>query len=99
MTVLATRGQRSLVAQRQAPLRALYATDPEEALTYKWARTSSADLAPLDDPFHTHVEVGREHPITLRLGIDRHVGGLGDLPNPATCCAPRWRPARTERSA
>ena len=41
-----------------------------------------ADRAPLDDPFHTLVEVGREHPITLRLGIDQHVGGFGDLPNP-----------------
>jgi uncharacterized OsmC-like protein len=28
------------------------------------------------------VEVGREHSITLRLGIDQHVGGSGDLPNP-----------------
>ena len=51
MTVLDTCGQRSLVAQRQAPLRALYATDPEEALAHKWARTSSPTARRWTIPF------------------------------------------------
>jgi uncharacterized OsmC-like protein len=71
----------SVVAERQAPLRALYAHRPRAALTRKSARTSSASVA-VGDPFHGEVEVGRDYGVVLRFGLDRHVGGLGDAPNP-----------------
>ena len=71
----------SKVSERQAPLRRQYAHEPEAAISPKWARTSSTNLSP-GDPFHVDVEIGREHTLSLRLGVDHRVGGLGDLPNP-----------------
>jgi uncharacterized OsmC-like protein len=77
----AARRSESVVAERQAPLRALYAERPPAALTRKSARTSSATVAS-GDPFHGEVEVGRGYDVTLRFALDRQVGGLHDAPNP-----------------
>ena len=56
MTVLDTRGQRSLVTQRQAPLRARYATDPEKCHinyvvcdTFSWEQKLAQSLESLDE--------------------------------------------------
>lgn len=69
------------VAERQRPLRALYADRPEEAVTHKWARTvTSGD--PAHDPFHGEVEIGQGYGVSVRYGLDRHIGGLHDRPNP-----------------
>lgn len=76
-----TRVRRSVVAERQAPLRARYAASPREALTRKSARTSSARVA-AGDPFHGEVEVGHGYGSSLRFGLDRQIGGLQDAPNP-----------------
>jgi uncharacterized OsmC-like protein len=76
-----TRRRDSVVAQRQAPLRAIYAEDPQQALTRKSARTSAARVA-ASDPFHGEIEVGRGYGASLRFGLDRHIGGLQDAPNP-----------------
>jgi uncharacterized OsmC-like protein len=75
------RTRRSIVAQRQAALRALYAERPQEALTHKSARTTSAEAA-ATDPFHGEVEVGDGYGTSLRFGLDRSIGGLSDAPNP-----------------
>ena len=72
---------KSVVAERQAPLRALYADSPPDALSRKSARTSSEDPA-AGDPFHGQVEVGRGYGVALRFGLDRQIGGLHDAPNP-----------------
>jgi uncharacterized OsmC-like protein len=66
---------------RQRPLRALYRERPEQAVTAKWARTSSASVS-AGDPFHGEVEIGRGYGVKMRFGLDGHVGGLHDLPNP-----------------
>jgi uncharacterized OsmC-like protein len=71
----------SVVAMRQAPLRRLYADNPGEALTRKTARTSSARI-PASDPFHGEVEIGTGYGASFRFGLDRHVGGMHDAPNP-----------------
>jgi uncharacterized OsmC-like protein len=71
----------SVVAERQAPLCALYAESPPAALTRKSGRTSSATVA-AGDPFHGEVEVGRGYAVALRFGLDRQIGGHGDAPNP-----------------
>jgi uncharacterized OsmC-like protein len=71
----------SVVAKRQAPLRALYAESPQEALAHKCARTSAARVM-ASDPFHGEVEVGSGYGTSLRFGLDRHIGGLQDAPNP-----------------
>jgi uncharacterized OsmC-like protein len=81
MSTLEIGRRRSLVAEQQAPLRSRYASHPDEAITTKWAKTTSADGG-ADDPFHVYVEIGREHTLSLLLGLDLKVGGLGDLPNP-----------------
>lgn len=73
--------RRPAVAERQEPLRARYAEHPEEAVTHKAARTSSARV-PANDPFHGEVEVGSEQGTVVAFGLDRSVGGLGDAPNP-----------------
>jgi uncharacterized OsmC-like protein len=75
------RTRESLVADRQAPLRALYAESPQRARTRKAARTSSASV-PASDPFHGEVEVGSGYGASLRFGVDRWIGGLHDAPNP-----------------
>jgi uncharacterized OsmC-like protein len=71
----------STVAVRQAPLRVAYAKDPQQALTHKSARTSANRVAACD-PFHGEVEIGDGYDATLHFGLDRHVGGLNDAPNP-----------------
>lgn len=71
----------SIVARRQATLRARYAERPEEAVTQKSARTTSAEVA-ASDPFHGEVEVGSGYGASLRFGLDRYIGGLHDAPNP-----------------
>jgi hypothetical protein len=67
--------------ERQRPLRALYRERPDQAVTAKWARTSSASVSAAD-PFHGEVEIGRGYGAKMRFGLDGHVGGLHDLPNP-----------------
>jgi uncharacterized OsmC-like protein len=62
-------------------LRALYAERPEEAISRKWARTSSARVDP-GDPLHGEVEIGRGHGTSLDYALDEKVGGLSDHPNP-----------------
>lgn len=71
----------SEVRDRQRPLRKLYREHPAEALSPKWARTSSSAVA-ASDPFHGDVEVGRGYGTRLRYGLDKGIGGLHDLPNP-----------------
>jgi uncharacterized OsmC-like protein len=75
------RARESIVAPRQAQLRALYAESPQEGRTCKSARTSSARVSPAD-PFHGAVEVGSGYDAWLGFGLDRHIGGLHDAPNP-----------------
>jgi uncharacterized OsmC-like protein len=75
------RNSASVVAERQTPLRALYAQTPSAALTRKSARTSSGTVA-AGDPFHGEVAVGRGYGVALRFGLDRHIGGPHDAPNP-----------------
>jgi uncharacterized OsmC-like protein len=62
-------------------LRALYGERPEEAISSKWARTSSSRV-PAGDPVHGEVEVGRGYGTSLAYALDEKVGGLGDAPNP-----------------
>jgi uncharacterized OsmC-like protein len=71
----------SVVAARQAPFRSLYARSPQEALTRKAAATSAARV-PASDPLHGEVEIGAGYGRFVRFGLDRHVGGLHDAPNP-----------------
>jgi len=73
--------QESIIAKQQAPLRQLYAAEPGKALTRKSARTSSTTI-PATDPLHGEVEIGDGYGTYLRFGLDRHVGGLHDAPNP-----------------
>lgn len=68
----------SVVRERQAPLRKAYVDRPGEAMTHKWARAS----APVGDPFHGTVEVGKGYDVSIRYGIDSSIGGLHDAPNP-----------------
>jgi uncharacterized OsmC-like protein len=75
------RTRESIVAQRQASLRALYAERPQEAVTQKSARTTSAEVA-ATDPFHGEVELGSGYGTTVRFGLDRYIGGVHDAPNP-----------------
>ena len=76
-----TRMRRSLVGERQAPLRTLYAESPQQARTRKMARTTSVEI-PATDPFHGEVEVGSGYGTSVRYGLDRYIGGLHDAPNP-----------------
>ncbi len=76
-----TRMRRSLVGERQAPLRDLYAESPQQARTRKTARTTSVEIS-ATDPFHGEVEVGSGYGTSLRFGLDRYIGGLHDAPNP-----------------
>jgi uncharacterized OsmC-like protein len=62
-------------------LRALYEERPEEAISAKWARTSSSRVR-AGDPVHGEVEVGRGYGVSLPFALDEKVGGLGDGPNP-----------------
>jgi len=71
----------SEVRERQRPLKNRYREQPEAALSAKWGRASSADIA-ATDPFHGEAEVGRGYGTTFRYGMDRGIGGLHDLPNP-----------------
>ncbi|RDH78618.1 OsmC family peroxiredoxin [Mycolicibacterium moriokaense] len=71
----------SIIAERQAQLRRRYEDDPAEALTRKTARTSATNIA-ATDPFHGEVEVGDGYGSLFRFGLDKHIGGLHDAPNP-----------------
>jgi uncharacterized OsmC-like protein len=72
----------SVVAERQAPLRARYAQHPGAALIVKRARTGPADGR---DPFHGTVvaeNAARPYGVAWRYGVDESIGGLHDAPNP-----------------
>jgi uncharacterized OsmC-like protein len=69
----------SVVAERQAPLRARYAEHTGAATIVKQARAGPADGR---DPFHGTVEPGRPYGVVWRYGVDEAIGGLHDAPNP-----------------
>lgn len=69
----------SLVAERQASLRAAYVEEPERARTVKSAATASSAET---DALHSVVHIGKGYGVSLRTGIDHAVGGDHDLPNP-----------------
>ncbi len=75
----------SVVAERQAPLRARYTEDPAAAAIVKRARAGRADDR---DPFHGEVVAenaahpGKPYGVVWRYGVDQAVGGLHDAPNP-----------------
>jgi uncharacterized OsmC-like protein len=62
-------------------LRALYLERPDQAISSKSSRTSSARI-PAGDPVHGEVEVGSGYGVSLGYALDEKVGGLGDQPNP-----------------
>ena len=69
------------VAHMHRDLRARYTERPEEAISSKWARTSSSRI-PAGDAAHGEVEVGRGYGVSLDYALDEKVGGLSDGPNP-----------------
>lgn len=75
----------SILAERQAPLRARYAHDPASATIVKRARTGPADGR---DPFHGTVvaenaaDPGQPYGVVWRYGVDEAIGGRHDAPNP-----------------
>jgi uncharacterized OsmC-like protein len=69
----------SLVRRRQAPLRARYLHDPEQATIVKRAGTGAAQGA---DALHGLVAPDARYGVSWPYGIDRAVGGLHDAPNP-----------------
>jgi uncharacterized OsmC-like protein len=76
-----SRGRRSEVGARQAPLRRRYETDPATAVVTDRGR--SLDRSP-GDAFHTAVVAGAGYDRDLEIGVGVHrgVGGLHDAPNP-----------------
>ncbi|HZD71085.1 MAG TPA: OsmC family protein [Actinomycetes bacterium] len=76
----------SLVRERQAPLRARYAEQPQAAVIVKRAHTLCGHNT---DPLHGLVAPDPRYGISWRYGIDRAVGGLHDAPNPGELlCVP-----------
>ncbi len=69
----------STVQQRQAPLRARYQQQPEQARIIKHVRTAALSDT---DALHGVVVPGDSYDIAIRYGIDRAVGGYHDAPNP-----------------
>lgn len=69
----------SIVLRRQAPLRAAYRQDPEQAVICKYVRTVCPDGG---DPLHGTVVPGKAYGVSWHYGNDRAVGGLHDAPNP-----------------
>jgi uncharacterized OsmC-like protein len=69
------------VRQGHRDLRALYDKHPDQAISSKWARSSSTRV-PAGDPVHGEVEVGRGYGVSLDYALDEKVGGLSDGPNP-----------------
>lgn len=72
---------RTETREAYSSLRALYVERPDEAISAKWARTSSSRIA-AGDPLHGEVEVGRGYGVSLDYALDEKVGGLSDHPNP-----------------
>jgi len=69
----------SIVASRQAPLRARFKQRPTEAITVKRVRTVADDSS---DPLHGRVLPVDHNGIEWDFGLDAKVGGYDDLPNP-----------------
>lgn len=75
----------TVVGERQAPLRAVYAEDPEKARIVKRVRSGPAGGG---DPLHGSVvpenlaDPEAAYGVAWRYGIDSAVGGLHDAPNP-----------------
>ena len=69
------------VSERQAPLRDLYAGEPDEAWVIDSAITSS-DEVPAAQPLYAHVTFGTGLPTDLTVGVHKDVGGESDFPNP-----------------
>ena len=74
-----TRHRDSIVAARQAPLRARFKRRPTEAMTVKRVRTVADASA---DPLHGRVLAVDHDGIEWAFGLDAKVGGYDDLPNP-----------------
>lgn len=69
----------SIVATRQAPLRRVYAEETQRAITVKRVRTVETSTT---DALHGTVEAVDYPAVRWEYGIDKKVGGYGDLPNP-----------------
>jgi hypothetical protein len=69
------------VNERQAPLRDIYAGDPDEAWVIDSASTSLHKV-PAAQPLYTHVTFGTGLPADLTVGVHKAVGGESDFPNP-----------------
>jgi uncharacterized OsmC-like protein len=68
----------SVVARRQKPLRELYRSRPEEAITVKRVRSVQDEFT---DELHGSVVPVDFPGVEWRYGTDRKVGGYDDLPN------------------
>lgn len=79
MAISAVSHQRSLVRERQEPLRQRYRVAPEEALIVDKAATLDREPA---DPLHGWLDPGDGYGSHWRFGIHRAVGGFHDEPNP-----------------
>jgi uncharacterized OsmC-like protein len=74
-----TAGSKSIVRQRQDPLRERYRSAANEA----WIKDSARSLSNRDDdPFHGVVIPGEARDAQWRFGIHQAIGGDHDLPNP-----------------
>ena len=76
------RARRSVVADRQAPLRRVYEEKPAEAMIVDRGRSSGRDLA---DPLRTSAVPGEDYAtdaVEIAVGTHRGVGGEHDAPNP-----------------
>jgi uncharacterized OsmC-like protein len=71
--------ERSMVRRRQAPLRARYRRDPEQATIVKRAGTRAGEGG---DALHGLVVPDPGYGVSWPYGVDRAVGGLHDAPNP-----------------
>ncbi len=66
---------------RHGPLNEKYKESPETATIVDGAKTTCRRVA-TDDPIHTEISFGPQHPISLPVGIHQAVGGDSDFPNP-----------------
>ena len=70
---------KSIVKEKQRPLRETYLKHPEAAWITDIAVIEGTQL---DDPFHTTVSINEEMKRPFQVGVHKAVGGLHDFPNP-----------------